>query len=68
MPNHTHGILDMADDQSGVQNSHPQTELTTGNASYDRESFNDEYIEPRGSGNSVENRPPYYALAYIMKT
>ncbi|MEM8568410.1 MAG: hypothetical protein AAGF85_18260 [Bacteroidota bacterium] len=70
--NHTHTVTDQYRptalvngtnlNRQGVQNdltSVTQTTSTDGNHSHT--------INPQGNGNSHENRPPYYTLAYIIR-
>ena len=45
-------------------NTGGQCEIASGQ--YSR-STSDNLVKSTGSGNAHENRPPYYALAYIMK-
>ena len=51
--------------QNAGAHSHNVTGTTTGQSSNHAHSFN---TNNAGSGSSIENRPPYYALCYIMKS
>ena len=59
MPTHSHGIPS-TDTTDGSGGGYVATDNKSGNGSPSTTN--------EGSGNSHENRPPYYALCHIMKT
>lgn len=60
MPSHTHGIM-----QATLTGSQTGEGFNYGRAYYDSPVY--ENTTATGSGQAHENRPPYYALCYIMK-
>ncbi len=59
---HTHACTD------GNYNSAFTGTADGGGKYYATNAYNDRSTGSQGSGSAHENRPPYYALAYIMKT
>lgn len=72
IPSHTHNFLAWSGSSYGARvdilkanvSSNGQVEIANGQYSRDTSS---DMISSTGSGASHENRPPYYALCYIMK-
>lgn len=58
MPAHSHGCLVKTSNVGWTECISPTTEATAGTLSTTK----------TGDGQAHENRPPYYALCYIMKT
>ena len=70
LPSHQH-MLSLGTGSSGSGRFYPYTSLTAGSdlvkASSNRSDRTTTNTETVGSGSAHENRPPYYALAFIMK-
>ena len=72
--NHTHTYIDQVNDgngnyrwwKGGDNDCRGDNKQTEGNGGHTHSITGSS--GPAGSGNSHENRPPYYALAFIMKT
>ena len=63
LPSHTHNLhIGTNQDDDG------DNRLSRGTHQNDITSSSTEYIFPTGGGQSHENRPPYFALCYIMKS
>jgi len=63
MPEHSHGYHDSGSGNSSARNS----SAITSSGGHSGDSWSNSNIGDAGGGESHENRPPYYALAYIMK-
>ena len=59
MPSHTHPITSTGNNDGGTQ--YPQSSVNIS-------SMNTQYTDARGGDAAHNNLPPYYALAYIMKS
>lgn len=63
LPAHNHGLYLY----SGSGNQNPQRSITYASQTHVQRGTYTDLIANAGSGSAHENRPPYYALAYIMK-
>ena len=72
MPSHNHDLYAWSGSAMGARVDILKANVNTGgqceiaNGQYSR-STSSSLIKSNGSGSAHENRPPYYALAYIMK-
>ena len=59
LASHTHALTNIIGDQGGI---------TVGSSGHNMNNNAGKTTEPTGSSHFHENRPPYYALAFIMRT
>ena len=64
MPSHTHSYTDKYTDGNRVSGTHAWSSATDKDPNYTTEN---KTTGSQGSDTAHENRPPYYALAYIMR-